>query len=174
MRSQTGRIQEQTINNQTMKRLSIITCLMLALSGYLRADKEAPISPERLTEQSELVVQGKVAGVVRVKEEAIASEKQGVGGAHAAAWLARGARPPAGNPRSNRRPVCGWNPASGGAAGNCDLAPTGRPGAASLPGIVTPPPLLGGLIEQSRVLGETLSKSVRLRRWRVGNRFGRS
>jgi hypothetical protein len=62
---------------------------MLALSSYLLADKEAPISPERLTEQSELVVQGKVVSVVRVKEEAIASEKQGLDPVHVEYYEAR-------------------------------------------------------------------------------------
>lgn len=48
---------------------------MLALASSLHADREAPITPERLIEQSDLVIQGKVKSVTKVKEESIASEK---------------------------------------------------------------------------------------------------
>jgi uncharacterized protein (DUF2147 family) len=59
-----------------MKPILIIGMLALVFGDTLMADREAPITAERLETESELVVQGKVTAIRKVKDETIGSENE--------------------------------------------------------------------------------------------------
>lgn len=66
----------QTTNNTSMKPTTIIGMLALVFGGNLMADREAPITAERLEAESDLVVKGRVTAIRKVKDESINSENE--------------------------------------------------------------------------------------------------